>query len=76
MSAALLLGVLPADRLPGVLRALRAIVPSTYGADALAEALKPHPSGAALLGDLVVCAVVAVGALAFASVAFRRAVRR
>jgi ABC-2 type transport system permease protein len=76
MTLVLFLGIIPADRLPALLRAVRAVVPSTYGVDALAEALKPHPSSATLVADLVVCAVVAVVALALASVAFHRAVRR
>jgi ABC-2 type transport system permease protein len=75
MTLVLFLGIIPPDRLPAVLRALRAVVPSTYGADALAEALKPHPNGAALTADLAVSALVAVVALALAAWAFRRAVR-
>lgn len=76
MSAVLFVGIIPAERMPWLLRGVRAIVPSTYGADALAEALRPRPDTAALLGDLAVCAVVAVVTLALASLAFRRAVRR
>jgi ABC-2 type transport system permease protein len=76
MSAVLFVGIIPAERMPWLLRGVRAVVPSTYGADALAEALRPHPSTAALLGDLTVCAVVAAVTLALASLAFRRAVRR
>ena len=76
MTLVLFLGIIPADRMPGLLRALRAIVPSTYGADALAEALKPHPGMASVVADLAVCAVVGVVALALASAAFRRVVRR
>ena len=76
MSAVLFLGIIPADRMPYVLRLLRALVPSTYAADALAEALRPRPDMAALMTDLAVCAAVAVLALALASMAFRRAVRR
>jgi ABC-2 type transport system permease protein len=76
MSAVLFLGIIPAERMPWLLRGVRAVVPSTYGADALAEALRPHPSTPALLGDLTVCAVVAAVTLALASLAFRRAVRR
>ena len=76
MSAVLFLGIVPAERLPGVLQLLRAVVPSTYASDALAEALRPDPDLAAVLLDLVVCGLVAVAALALASYAFRRAVRR
>lgn len=76
MSAVLFLGIIPADRLPQALGVLRALVPSTYASDALAEALRPRPDVGALVADLVVCAAVAVLALALASMAFRRAVRR
>jgi ABC-2 type transport system permease protein len=76
MSAVLFVGIIPAERMPWLLRGVRAVVPSTYGADALAEALRPRPDTAALLADLAVCGVVAVVTLAFASLAFRRAVRR
>jgi ABC-2 type transport system permease protein len=76
MSAVLFLGIIPAARMPGVLRVLRALVPSTYASDALAEALRSHPDWSALTADLVVCAVVAVAALVAASFAFGRAVRR
>ena len=76
MSAVLFLGIIPAHRMPQVLRLLRAVVPSTYAADALAEALGRRPDVGLLARDLLVCLVVAVAALAVASVAFRRAVRR
>jgi ABC-2 type transport system permease protein len=76
MTVVLFLGIIPASRLPGLLRPVRAVVPSTYGADALAEALRAHPRSGHLLGDLAVCAAVGVAALALASGAFRRAVRR
>jgi ABC-2 type transport system permease protein len=76
MSLVLFLGIIPAERMPLVLRALRAAIPSTYAADALAEALAPTPDFAVVLGDLAVCAVVAAVALALAGTAFRRAVRR
>ena len=75
MSAVLFLAIIPADRLPVVLQVLRALLPSTYAADALAGALGPTIDVGALLAQLVVCPVVAVGSLAVASVAFRRAVR-
>lgn len=76
MSAVLFLGIIPATRLPEVLRVLRAMVPSTYAADALAVALAAHPDGAEVARDLLVCAATAVAALALATWAFRRAVRR
>ena len=76
MTVVLFLGIIPAHRLPALLRPVRAIVPSTYGTDALAEALRSHPNGGRVLVDLAVCAAVGVVALLLASVAFRRAVRR
>lgn len=76
MSTILFLGIIPADRMPGVLRLVRAIVPSTYATDAFAEALKVRPDLSLAVADLAVCAVVAVVSLALASAAFTRAVRR
>ncbi|MCU1674533.1 MAG: type transporter [Frankiales bacterium] len=76
MSVVLFLGIIPAERLPQVLRVLRAVVPSTYATDALAQALRPHPDWSSVTVDLLVSAAVAVAALVAASVAFRRAVRR
>lgn len=76
MSAVLFLGIVPADRMPAVLQVLRALLPSSYAADALAGALGPRVEVASLLADLAVCAVTAVLSLALASAAYRRAVRR
>ena len=73
MSAVLFLGIIPADRMPGWLQPLRAVVPSTYAADALALALAPHPDGRRVAIDLLVCAATAVVTLAAATWAFRRA---
>lgn len=75
MSAVLFLAIIPADRLPLPLQVVRAVLPSTYAADALAGALGRTIDVGALLVQLAVCLVVAVGSLAAASVAFRRAVR-
>ncbi len=76
MSAILFLGIIPAERMPGVLRLVRAIVPSTYATDAFAEALKVRPDLSLAVADLAVCALVAVVSLALAAAAFTRAVRR
>lgn len=76
MSAVLFLGVVPAERLPLVLQAVRALLPSSYAADALARALGPRVEITALAPDLAICAVAAVLSLALASTAYRRAVRR
>ena len=75
MSAVLFLGIIPADRLPVVLQVVRALVPSTYAADALAAAFAPPLDASALLADLGVCLGVAVVSLALATAAFRRAAR-
>ncbi|GHE90110.1 ABC transporter permease [Streptomyces griseoluteus] len=76
MSAALLLGVLPADRMPGVVRFARDLLPSTYGVEAYARTFGPHPDWAVVLADLGVCAGVGVISLAVATRAYRRAAVR
>ncbi|OIJ69128.1 ABC transporter permease [Streptomyces mangrovisoli] len=76
MSAALLLGVLPADRMPGVVRLLRDLLPSTYGVEAFARTFGSHPDWALVAGDLAVCAGVGVVSLAVAAWAYRRAAVR
>jgi ABC-2 type transport system permease protein len=75
MSAVLFLGIIPAERMPGWLRPVRAVVPSTYASDALARALAGHPRWTAVGIDLIVCAATALLALAVASWAFQRALR-
>ena len=75
MSGILFLGIIPPDRLPLVVRAVRAVVPSTYATDALAASYARHLHAGALGRDLLVCAAVAVLSLAVASRAFDRAVR-
>lgn len=76
MTLVLFLGLIRAQRLPAPLRALRALMPSSYGVDALAEAFARRPSYGDVVGDLLVCAVSAVLALALATAAYRRAVAR
>ncbi|MEF9903202.1 ABC transporter permease [Streptomyces sp. P9-A2] len=76
MSAALLLGVLPAERMPEAVRVVRDLLPSTYGVEALARTFAPHPDWALVLGDLAVCGVVGVFSLAVAAWAYRRAAVR
>ncbi|GAC1327152.1 MAG: ABC transporter permease [Mycobacteriales bacterium] len=76
MSVVLFLGLIPAERLPAAVRVVRAVVPSTYAVDALAESFRRHPDVGAIAAELGVCAVVAVVALALGGAAFRRAVRR
>ncbi|WP_238431589.1 ABC transporter permease [Streptomyces cavernae] len=76
MSAALLLGVLPPDRLPEVVRFARDLLPSTYGVEAFALTFDEHPDWAVVLADLGVCAAVGVASLAVATWAYRRAAVR
>lgn len=76
MSAVLFLSIIPGSKLPLLLRPVRAVVPSTYAADALAAGLRPRPDWAAVAVDLGICAAVAVVALALGGWALRRAYRR
>ncbi|MFB7516064.1 ABC transporter permease [Streptomyces sp. NPDC056144] len=76
MSAALLLGVLPAERLPAPIDWARDLLPSTYGVEALARTFEPRPDWAAVGLDLAVCAAVGVISLAAATWAYRRAAVR
>ncbi|MFC9604470.1 ABC transporter permease [Streptomyces niveus] len=76
MSAALLLGVLPADRLPGPITYARDLLPSTYGVEALARSFDTHPDWPTVALDLAVCAAVGVISLAVATWAYRRAAVR
>ncbi|MFE9685311.1 ABC transporter permease [Streptomyces sp. NPDC006285] len=76
MSAALLLGVLPPDRLPTYIQWARDLLPSTYGVEALALTFGPDPDWGVVLLDLAVCAGVGVASLAVATWAYRRAAVR
>ncbi|MEU3507836.1 ABC transporter permease [Streptomyces longwoodensis] len=76
MSAALLLGVLPPDRMPEPVRFLRDLLPSTYGVEALARTFGKGPDWAYVGVDLAVCAAVGVVSLAVATWAYRRAAVR
>ncbi|MFF2505400.1 ABC transporter permease [Streptomyces sp. NPDC058067] len=76
MSAALLLGVLPADRMPGVIQYARDLLPSTYGVEAFARTFGARPDWGGVLLDLGVCGVVGVASLALATWAYRRAAVR
>lgn len=75
MTAVLFLNLVLSARLPSVLPGVRAVVPSTYAADALAGALTDRPDFGAVAGNLAAAAVIAVAALAAAGVAWRRTVR-
>ncbi|MFB6836518.1 ABC transporter permease [Streptomyces sp. NPDC056361] len=76
MSAALLLGVLPAEGMPTPIAWARDLLPSTYGVEALARTFDPHPDWALVAGDLAVCGAVGVLSLAVATWAYRRAAVR
>ncbi|MFD6417958.1 ABC transporter permease [Streptomyces sp. NPDC060194] len=76
MSAALLLGVLPAERLPEVVRWARDLLPSTYGVEAFAETYRARPDWVSVVVDLGVCAGVGVLSLAVATWAYRQAAVR
>ncbi|MFF4752845.1 ABC transporter permease [Streptomyces sp. NPDC002514] len=76
MSAALLLGVLPPDRMPEIVRLARDLLPSTYGVEAYARTFADQPDWALVLTDLGVCAGVGVISLAVATWAYRRAAVR
>ncbi|WSM16071.1 ABC transporter permease [Streptomyces sp. NBC_01717] len=76
MSAALLLGVLPAGRMPAPIGWARDLLPSTYGVEALSRSFGVHPDWAVIALDLGVCAVVGVLSLAVATWAYRRAAVR
>jgi ABC-2 type transport system permease protein len=76
MSAVIFLNLIPARRMPEVLQAVRAIVPSTYATDAFAETFRTHVRWGTVGIDLLICALVAVASLALASAVFRRRVCR
>lgn len=76
MSAALLLGVLPPERMPEIVRFARDLLPSTYGVEAYARTFSASPEWAMVAGDLAVCAGVGVISLAAATWAYRRAAVR
>lgn len=76
MSAALLLGVLPPERMPDVIVWARDLLPSTYGVEAFARTFEASPDWAAVVFDLGVCGAVGVLSLSVATWAYRRAAVR
>jgi ABC-2 type transport system permease protein len=76
MSAALLLGVLPPERMPEVIRLVRDLLPSTYGVEAYARTFAARPDWPLVGVDMAVCAGVGVVSLAVATWAYRRAAVR
>jgi ABC-2 type transport system permease protein len=75
MTAVLFLGLVRGARLPAALRVLRAVVPGTHAADALAAALTRTPDFAVVAGDLAISAFIAAIALLAAGRAWHHAVR-
>ena len=76
MTAVLFLGVIPPENLPGWLRVVRQLVPSTYAVDALAAALRGTPTWGGVLWRLGASVAFGAVALAAAAALFRRAVAR
>ncbi|RSS82480.1 ABC transporter permease [Streptomyces sp. WAC06614] len=76
MSAALLLGVLPPERMPELVVRARDLLPSTYGVEAFARTFAAEPDWAVVALDLGVCGLVGVLSLAVATWAYRRAAVR
>ncbi|MEU4095598.1 ABC transporter permease [Streptomyces sp. NPDC026673] len=76
MSAALLLGVLPAENLPAPIGFVRDLLPSTYGVEAFIRSFDARPDWLAVTADLSVCAAVGLASLAVATWAYRRAACR
>ncbi|MBX6370978.1 MAG: ABC transporter permease [Acidothermus sp.] len=75
MAVVMFFGLVPASRLPELLRVVRIFVPSTYAVDAFGEALRVRPDWTAISTDLGICVGVCILALACATWAYRRAVR-
>ncbi|GAA2599397.1 ABC transporter permease [Streptomyces axinellae] len=76
MSAALLLGVLPAGGMPLPIQWARDLLPSTYGVEAFAHTFAAHTDWGVVVLDLGVCAAVGVLSLAVATRAYRWAATR
>lgn len=75
MTVVLFLGIIPASRLPVPVQVIRAVVPSTYAVDALANAFTARPDWGYIAWHLGVCIAVAAVALALATRALRAAIR-
>jgi len=78
MSAALLLGVLPASHMPAPVSWARDALPSTYGVEAFARTFagRSATDWPAVFADLSVCAAVGIASLALATWSYRRAACR
>jgi ABC-2 type transport system permease protein len=76
MSAVLFLDIIPASRMPEALRAVRAVLPGTYGADVLVAGFRHTVDWGDVSVDLLVCLIVAVVSLVGGGWALRRAAQR
>lgn len=74
MTVVLFLGVIPPAHLPVGVRGIRDVLPSTYPVDALAAALRGHPTAGGQLWRYAAAVAYAVVTLALASRVFRGAV--
>ena len=76
MTLVLFLGMVRAARMPVPLRALRAVLPSTYATDALSEALSGRMRPGVIVANLLGCLAWGAVVLLLAGTGFRRAVAR
>lgn len=76
MTLVLFLGMVRAARMPLPLRAVRAVLPSTYATDAFSEALSGRMRPGVVAANLAGCLAWGAVALLLASASFRRAVAR
>ena len=74
MSVALLLGIIPEDRMPGVIGLAREALPSSYGVDAFIASYH-DPGWVSVACNLAVCAIVGVVMLTLATWSFRRSTK-
>ena len=76
MSAVLFLDIIPASRMPELLRLFRALLPGTYGADVLVAGFRHSVHWGDVAVDLLICLIVAVVSLVAGGWALRRAAQR
>jgi ABC-2 type transport system permease protein len=76
MSAVLFLDIIPASRMPEVLRFFRALLPGTYGAEVLVAGFRHRVQWGNVAIDLLICLIVAIVSLVAGGWAMRRAAER
>ena len=76
MTLVLFVGLIPAHRLPLLVRDARAILPSTYAVDAFAATFRRSVPWGSVATHLLVCVAVAAVSLALAGAVFRRRMLR